>query len=200
MLAVFMNTFLYLRFNRFNPVAAKSIEARLTLANSMDFAEITDLQIDRSVYRPKDKISARARLACYKGQTFTTNLAIELPADIEEGEYLVNLSSGYFWLSADAGLSPEKYLPEDLEQAFDLLSLESGSRSLCLWLVTKRQGVLINGKDYENLPRSKYEQMLKTRSARKSPSFSLIKSMLPQNFPVTGMKSLRFSVKKDIYE
>lgn len=161
------NLLSYLSQNRFLPIQIKALELDIKLDNKIAYALIEDIVPEKDSYAPGDTVRAKITLRRYKGERFEKNLEFKIPSSVKPGLYPLIASSGYYFLTVDSSYSPDRYMPQNPERLFDILSLKVSSKTLSLWMYGNSDGLMVQGESYGRLPVFQKSLMESSRTANK---------------------------------
>ncbi|MBL8992704.1 MAG: hypothetical protein JNM63_05145, partial [Spirochaetia bacterium] len=144
-----------------------ALELDIKLDNKIAYALIEDIVPEKDSYAPGDTVRAKITLRRYKGERFEKSLEFKIPSSVKAGLYPLIASSGYYFLTVDSSYSPDRYMPQNPERLFDILSLKVSSKTLSLWMYGNSDGLMVQGESYGRLPVFQKSLMENSRTANK---------------------------------
>ncbi|MBL8794990.1 MAG: SpoIVB peptidase S55 [Planctomycetia bacterium] len=188
-----------LNFNSFGPVRIEKVECETTILAGRRTADIEAVEVDSDVYAPGETLKASVFMRPYKGLPEKTRIAIKLPADLPEGTYTAQICDDL--TNARAELRDHPYLnnPQNLEQVFASLAVQTRAKrtNLVVRVPISGVGVAVGGQALPNLPPSMVQIIGATRRSGAQTITGALVARHPTDWVVQGSESIRFTVAKN---
>ncbi|MDZ4806258.1 MAG: hypothetical protein SGI90_15470 [Candidatus Eisenbacteria bacterium] len=140
--------------NPLERVGVAGLDLRMTIRHEIEQANLTEIvRADGAVY-PGGQLAITARLDNWRGELNRADLALDLPDDLEPGEYRLRVSAATDDRQWDQARAPGRWDPADLDNLIRLLESEAADDVLVLTLVKREPGVTAAGRDLGRLPPS----------------------------------------------
>lgn len=140
--------------NPYEIVKIDKIEVEATIRQRLDMGIVTDVRLDRDAYRPGE--TARLRLWTQRWREGMTDFEfpIQIPADLEDGDYQLRLLDGSARESFQYQLHPELQRPMNANQLINSLEVAYPTNRLYLLITRDLSGMTFQGKELPDLPGS----------------------------------------------
>lgn len=150
--------------NPFGRSYPESITTTLRVTAGARAAEIIGARADRSQYRPGDTVRIFATSRLLRGPTEETALQLQLPKNIDPGEYTIVVSDASRYQSDDAEQRPNLYYADSLPDIFKVLRLAAKLRSDRWYVRLNREtpGIAIGRMALRRLPASREKLLSET--------------------------------------
>jgi len=140
--------------NPFETVKVDRIEIGATIRQRLDLGIVVDSRLDRDAYRPGETARLRFWLQRWHGDVTPIDMFIQIPPDLEDGEYELRLLDGSARESLEYQLHPEWQKPLNVDQLIDGLQVGYPSNQLYLVLTRSISGMTLSGQQLPELPGS----------------------------------------------
>jgi hypothetical protein len=188
-----------LAYNSYKPVRINKIECDTIISAGRRSAEIEAVELDSDAYAPGDTVKATVFVRPYKGLRQRLPMTLKLPADLAEGSYSAlicdDLSNARYELRDNPILSS----PQNLDQVFKSLQLQTAVRrtNLVLRVPTSAVGVALEGKALPNLPPSMVQILGHSRRTGAQAIGGALVARQNTDWVIQGTESVRFVVSKN---
>ncbi|HYT92211.1 MAG TPA: SpoIVB peptidase S55 domain-containing protein [Gemmataceae bacterium] len=146
-----------LAYNPYRPVRINKIECSTRILPGRRTADIEAVELDSETYSPGETLKATVFVRPYKGPPQRLPISLKLPADLPEGSYTARVYDDLHNAADELKDNPTLNNPQNLDQLFQWLKLETTSKrtNLVLRVGTNATGVALHdGKTLPNLPPS----------------------------------------------
>jgi hypothetical protein len=188
-----------LTYNAYKPVRINKIECDTTLEPGRRSADVEAVELDSEVYSPGDTVRATAFLRPYKGQRRRVPVGLKLPADLPEGTYTALVCDDLTCARLDLRDNPNLNDPQDLEQVFAALKVQTAVKrtNLVLRVAVPAAGVALDGKSLPNLPPSMVHILGQSRRTGARAMGGALVARRATDWVVQGSETARFRVERN---
>jgi hypothetical protein len=188
-----------LAYNTHQPVRINRIDCETRIRPGRSTAEIEAIEADSETYAPGETLKATVFIRPYKGQRERLPVALKLPADLPEGTYTATVCDDVSNARQDMRDNPNLNNPQNLEQLFESLRVQTDAKrtSLVVRVPLAGVGVALAGKALPNLPPSMVQILGNTRRTGAQTMSGALVSRRPTPWVVQGAETLRFTVAKN---
>lgn len=174
-----------------------SIRVDVTIEKGSTFARLLDCKLDGKVYRPGETVTGGVTVRPFRRQRERLPVALELPDDIEPGEYTLTACGAKTHLQRLQSERPHEFAPDTVEELFDAVNrvVQPRADRLYLRVPLEEGGLAIGRQELPDLPAAKAAlieeaDLSETRRYRRS-----IVVSQPSEFVVVGSAEAAFEVK-----
>jgi SpoIVB peptidase S55 len=188
-----------LTFNTYRPLRINRIECMTEIQAGRRTADIEAIELDSEAYSPGQTLRATVFLRPYKGLPQRLPVRLKLPADLPEGDYTALVCDDLTNARKVLADNPTLSNPQDLEQVFQALQVQTSVRrtNLVVRVPTSAVGVALNGKALPNLPPSMVQILGDARRTGGQTMGGALVSRQDTDWVVQGSESVRFTVAKN---
>jgi len=151
--------------NPFAGLALDSLHFELEIGETLAQARITGLRLSPPDPKVGQQVSLQATLQPYRAEPVTERLALDLPAHLEPGPFVVRVGSGVASTGWEAARQPDAFVPRNAADLLALLERPSAADELVVEIFRAGPGFTINGRELPGLPPSALAVLSADRSA-----------------------------------
>jgi hypothetical protein len=188
-----------LTFNTYRPVRINSIDCTTEIRAGRRTADVEAMELDSETYVPGDTLKASVFLRPYKGLPQRLPVTLKLPADLPEGSYTAIVCDDLTNARKELADNPTLSNPQDLEQVFESLQLQTSAKrtNLVVRVPITAVGVALAGKALPHLPPGMVQILGETRRTGAQPMGGALVSRQATDWVVQGAESVRFTVARN---
>jgi hypothetical protein len=148
--------------NPFERVLVSKVSGTVRVSNTPKLAQITEVNLPRSKYRPGETLKAFVEFKRFRGGEDIVPVELELPKDLPDGNYQLVISDWTRYMQDEQATRPFRFTGETLNELFDALKDFTSIRQNALYLRLIRQpdGVAIGRVAMAKLPSSRRQMLL----------------------------------------
>ena len=151
--------------NPFAGLALDSLHFELEIGETLAQARITGLRLSPPDPKVGQQVSLQATLQPYRAEPVTERLALDLPAHLEPGPFVVRVGSGVASTGWEAARQPDAFVPRNAADLLALLERPSAADELVVEIFRAGPGFTVNGRELPGLPPSALAVLSADRSA-----------------------------------
>jgi hypothetical protein len=144
--------------NPFQRVNLAGVRMTATIRASTDAAEIVSASPNLSSFKPGETVVIHLRLKPYRGEMFEKKIEVELPAELEEGDYSLSIADASTNLQFEVQSRPNEFAIRNVDELISTLEKvvgQSRADRLFVRLSGTRQNMAIGRTALMRLPASK---------------------------------------------
>jgi hypothetical protein len=187
-----------LTYNPLKPVRIKRIECETTVQPGRRCADIEAVELDRETYAPGETLRASVFIRPYKAARRRVPVTFKLPADLPEGRHTLTVCDDLVNARYTIRDNPTLNNPQDLDQVFEALRVQTGVKRTRLVLRVPRNavGVALDGKALPDLPASMVQILGSSRRTGAQTIADALVSGQTTPWVLQGSESIRFTVTR----
>jgi hypothetical protein len=139
--------------NRHEPLALESVEANLTVQRSMETAVVA-AAIAPETALAGQTVNVEVTLQPRRAPTRTVRRELKLPDHLQPGLYRLVVANGRDMFALEAERAAARFQDRSLEATLELIRAPRDAATLVIALISRSQGVLVNGLELADLPGS----------------------------------------------
>ena len=151
--------------NPFAGLALDSLHFELEIGETLAQARITGLRLSPPDPKVGQQVSLQATLQPYRAEPVTERLALDLPAHLEPGPFVVRVGSGVASTGWETARQPDAFVPRNAADLLALLERPSAADELVVEIFRAGPGFTVNGRELPGLPPSALAVLSADRSA-----------------------------------
>ena len=151
--------------NPFAGLALDSLHFELEIGETLAQARIAGLRLSPPDPKVGQRVSLQATLQPYRAEPVTERLALDLPAHLEPGPFVVRVGSGVASTGWEAARQPDAFVPRNAADLLALLERPSAADELVVEIFRAGSGFTVNGRELPGLPPSALAVLSADRSA-----------------------------------
>ena len=151
--------------NPFAGLALDSLHFELEIGETLAQARITGLRLSPPDPKVGQQVSLQATLQPYRAEPVTERLALDLPAHLEPGPFVVRVGSGVASTGWETARQPDAFVPRNAADLLALLERPSAADELVVEIFRAGSGFTVNGRELPGLPPSALAVLSADRSA-----------------------------------
>jgi hypothetical protein len=188
-----------LTYNSYKQVRVQRVECETVLRPGRISADIEAVELESDTYAPGETVQATAFLRPYKGQRLRVPVSLKLPADLPEGTYSAQVCDDLTNARLALRDNPTLYNPQDVEQIFAALKVQTDAKrtNLVLRVPVNAVGVALDGKSLPNLPPSMVTILGQSRRTGAQTMGGALVSRHNTDWVVQGSETVKFTVAKN---
>jgi hypothetical protein len=185
-----------LTYNTYRPVRINQIDCTTQIQSGRRTADIEAIELDSETYAPGETLKATVFIRPYKGLPQRLPATLKLPADLPEGDYTAMVCDDLTSARRDLGDNPTLSNPQDLDQVFESLKVQTCAKrtNLVVRVPLSAVGVALGGKALPNLPPGMVQVLGEARRTGAQAMGGALVSRQPTDWVVQGTESVRFTV------
>jgi len=139
------------------PPDLRSIKLDVTVEEKTVAANVIDLKLDGRTYRPGETVTGTVTIEPYRQPRTTMKVKFELPHDLAEGTYTLQVCDATDAVRAQSREMPQRFDPRNLKELLQSVQIVTGNRNDCLYLrlPLNEGGLAIRKAELADLPDSK---------------------------------------------
>ncbi|MDH7480822.1 MAG: SpoIVB peptidase S55 domain-containing protein [Armatimonadota bacterium] len=201
-----------LRFNPFYPVAVQKVEVWADITPKHPTAKIDRVFLKEAKYKPGDTVEIGVVLKPFKGEKQTKTIKLELPKNMQSGNYQIQIrggaSSGVAMVVSEEGvqesliiggqsvISPSRPAFENLQQMVRKFLEREKNNELVAKITLPKLVPSIGGEKLSGLPPSIADAMRSSKSSALATERDEVKTVVSTDWIIQGMQMLSISVQK----
>jgi hypothetical protein len=188
-----------LTYNSYKQVRVKKVECETVLKPGRISADIEAVELESDTYAPGETVKATVFLRPYKGQRQRVPVSLKLPADLPEGSYTAQVCDDLSNARLDLRDNPTLYNPQNVEQIFAALKVQTDAKrtNLVLRVPVNAVGVALDGKSLPNLPPSMVAILGQSRRTGAQTMGGALVARRATDWVVQGSETVKFVVAKN---
>jgi hypothetical protein len=185
--------------NAFKEVRPVSMDIDVRVTAETKSAMLLQTSMDRTSYRPGEKVSVQMTLQKLRGAIFTHRLEFVVPSDLPDGAYRVILGNAQTAAMADRRNNPHLYSPKNIEDMYATMTRLLGFKDGKLYLIIddRTPGLGIAAHTLSDLPPTKLAQMQAADPELTKPAFSSRQMTFDVPFMLKGATQLMLTVDRN---
>jgi hypothetical protein len=185
--------------NPMAPIRIESISCETEVSPGRTVANIESVRLESDRLEPGGQLRAFATLKPFKGERQTFEVALTLPADLDEGTYEATLCDLSNSLRRRFRNEPALLEPRDLNGVIEAIRFQIIPRrsSVFLHVPLPDRGLAVRGQALPNLPGSVRAVFTTGRQSPEPPVRTDLIAVAPTPYVVEGTHTLKFTVVKD---
>ena len=144
----------FLMENAYKPLGIEKVSLALEVASGKQQKVIERFIADKTEVKPGDTVELILSVSQYGKPVSRETLTVDIPEDIPEGAVQMRIYNGLSAGTYDLQRAPGLAAPESIEQIAELFSDTYGPHTLIVEFSIPSQGIVVEGKEYENVPQS----------------------------------------------
>jgi hypothetical protein len=183
--------------NPFQRVMVKKISGQVKIRPVISSAQIVDVDLPKSRYRPGDKMSAFVTYQSFHGSQGILRVELELPHDLPHGQYQLVISDAQRYFADEQQSKPFRFMAENINDVFSVLKDVCGIRENAIYMRLLRHpdGVAIGHTALQHLPSSRREIMLASGRSNITAFVSSAVKIIPTDLVMTGASEFMIEVE-----
>jgi hypothetical protein len=185
--------------NPMAPVRVESIDCDVEIASGRTVASVESARLASDRVEPGQTLRAFVTLKPFKGDRKTVELALPLPADLEEGQYEASLCDMANSLRRRFRNEPALMEPHDLDGLLQALRIQTAPKrtAIALHVLLPERGLAVQGQPLPNLPGSARAVFSSSRQSPEPAVRSDLTRSVETPWVVEGVQTLRFTVARE---
>jgi hypothetical protein len=139
--------------NRHEPLALSGVKATLTITRPMEVGTVASVQADL-VARPGQDLPLRVTIERRRQEPLVLERRLSLPAHLPPGHYRLLVASAKDVFALESQRAEALFKDGSLTGTLDLLRMDRGADQLATVLYAPSRGVVIDGREFPDLPGS----------------------------------------------
>lgn len=180
------------------PVMPDAIEVNVRVQPEQKTAGLLGLKLDHNVYRPGQAVAGTVTLRPARADRTTKPVSIQLPDDLPDGRYTLNVSGADGALVGLREDTPHRFTARNIDQLFKALQEVTGFKQdrLYLRIQLPESGVAINQNELARIPGSMAELLAKSAPLDTTPIRRSLTAQLPADWVIEGGVQADFVVER----
>ena len=151
--------------NPFAGLTLDSLHFELEIGETLAQARITGLRLSPPDPKVGQRVLLQATLQPHRAEPVTERLALDLPAHLEPGSFVVRVGSGVASTGWDAARRPDALVPRNTADLLALLERTGAADELVVEVFRAGAGFTVDGRELPGLPPSALAVLSADRSA-----------------------------------
>jgi hypothetical protein len=183
--------------NPFQRVMVTRVVGHVKIHPILAAAQIIDVNLPRSKYRPGDKVAAFVTYQPFRSSKAVLRLELELPHDLPHGQYQLIISDAQRYFTDEQVSKPFRFMAESIDDVFAVLRDVGGIRENAIYLRLQRHpdGVAIGRTALQRLPSNRREIMLGAGRSNTTAFISSTVKIVPTELVMTGASEFTIEVE-----
>ena len=144
----------FLMDNAYKPLNIQKVSLSVKVAPGKHQKIIERYIVDKTKIKPGDTVEFIFSIRQYGKPVSREKMSIKIPEDLPEGHVQLSVYNGLFAGAHDIQRAPGLRNPESIEQIAELFSDKYDAHTMIVEFNTMEGGVVVQGKEFENLPQS----------------------------------------------
>jgi len=180
------------------PPTLKSVTVSVTVEETMLTADVLEFKPDGKIFRPGDTLTGSLTIEPYRQQRTTLPVSFELPSDLSDGTYTLEVCDAFGAAQALRRESPQRFDPRNIGELLDAVGTMAANRrdSLYLRLPLPEGGLAIRRNELPNLPASKATVLSQTDRNDIKPFRTTLVRPMEGAYVFRGSTSATFEVSR----
>ncbi|MFQ5701953.1 MAG: SpoIVB peptidase S55 domain-containing protein [Acidobacteriota bacterium] len=172
----------YLLMNNDDRAAAiEGINLLIRYEERRRVANIEKIWLDRYSVAPGQTLPLHVDLRPYRGERFTVEVPLKIPAEAQEGKVLLQVGDALTLSRMESGSNPRQFFPRNLEHMVWLLNHIRSNQKIYATLIRPDNGAMIAGQRLPSLPPSISSVLLRPGMEPNNTSRVRVRSVLEEN-------------------
>ena len=183
--------------NPFRETGVENISCEVEIINQYKAVGIEAVDLDKDIYKPGETVKVNIHFVPYREPRFTRNLRIQLPQDIRNGVYTLNILDGPGRQSFEYSRSPGRSNIRSYETLLENIKMNFPSNRLYGLLVEADSGLRVGDEDMPGLPPSVLQVTKESSVSAFTAPINMnviLEETLDTNFEIRGSHSLKIKV------
>ena len=183
--------------NPFQRVLLKKIAGTVKVRTTVAAAQILDVNLPKSRYRPGEKVKAYVTYQPFHGVETIVPVEMDLPRDLPHGSYQLVISDAQRYFADEQQSKPFRFLAEDIHDVFAVLNDVAAIRENAIYvrLLRRSDGVAIGHTALQRLPSSRREILLASGRSNMTPFVSSTVKIVPTEMVMNGSAEFTIDVQ-----
>lgn len=183
--------------NPFQRVMVKKISGQVKIRPVISAAQIVDVDLPKSRYRPGDKLSAFVTYHSFHGSDGVLRVELELPHDLPHGQYQLVISDAQRYFTDEQQSKPFRFMAESINDIFSVLKDVGGIRENAIYvrLLRHPDGIAVGHTALPHLPSSRREILLASGRSNITAFVSSAVKIIPTDLVMTGASEFTIEVE-----
>jgi hypothetical protein len=183
--------------NPFERVPVKRITGTIRISDDANLAQILDVNVPRSKYRPGETVKAYVTYKPFREPEGILPVEMELPRDLPQGTYQLVISDAQRYFQDTQQTEPFRFTADSIGDVFGVLKDVAAIRQNAVYLRLIRQpdGVAVGRVALPELPSSRRQILLGAGRSNITPFVSSTVKTVPTQMVMTG--SAQFAIEVD---
>ncbi len=185
--------------NSFAGLALDSLHFDLKISETLAQARIAGLRLSPPEPKAGQRVALQATLQPYRAAPVIEHLALELPAHLEPGPFVVRVGSGVASTSWEAARQPDAFVPRNAADLLALLERTGAADELVVEVFRADPGFTVNGRELPGLPPSALAVLNADRSAGHLGPVQgevVLRHTITTDYVISGEQSLDMTLRK----
>ena len=185
--------------NPFAGLTLDSLHFELEIGETLAQARITGLRLSPPEPKVGQRVSLQATLQPHRAEPVTERLALDLPAHLEPGSFVVRVGSGVASTGWDAARRPDALVPRNAADLLALLERTGAADELVVEIFRAGAGFTVDGRELPGLPPSALAVLSADRSAGHLGAVQgevVLRRTLTTAYVLLGEQSLDMTLRK----
>lgn len=185
--------------NPFEKVMVQHVRGEVRVMPQSRAAEILSVILPKSRYRPGEKLRAFVLHRPFRGPEAILPIEIDLPRDLNDGEYQLSVSDWQQYLNEEQTSKPFRFVAESVDEVFEVLRDVMGVQKKALYvrLMREADGVAIGRTAMPHLPSSRRQVILSGGRSNTTPFVSSTVKTIPTDYIMSGAASFAITIERD---
>jgi hypothetical protein len=183
--------------NPFERVQIKRITGDITISPTARQAQILEVNLPRSRFRPGETVKAYVAYKPFRGSEGILPVELQLPQSLPQGTYQLIISDAQRWFQDEQQAEPFRFTAGSLKEVFGVLNDAASIRQNAIYLRLLRQadGVAVGRTALSQLPSSRRQILLGAGRSNITPFVSSTMKIVPTDMVMAG--SAEFAITVD---
>ncbi|MCJ7542988.1 MAG: hypothetical protein MUP47_00205, partial [Phycisphaerae bacterium] len=182
------------------PAAVRSVDIHVAIEAADRSAEIVDLKLDGSIYRPGEAVTGTVTVWPFRQARRTMPVRFELPADLPDGRYTLTACDAAIATDREMSEMPQRFDPQtvgELFAALQRLAEHQGDR-LYLRLPREERHLAVGSRELADLPESRRDILSEAAPPADATTFTQSRVVsVASDYVLTGEASATFQVQRE---
>ena len=183
--------------NPFQRILVNKVTGHVKIRPILSSAQIIDVNLPKSKYRPGDKVKAFVTYQPFRGAEAILPVELDLPHDLPHGQYQLVISDAQRYFSDEQQAVPFRFTTENIGDVFSVLKDVAAIRENAIYvrLVQRPDGVAVGRTALSRLPSSRREILLASGRSNTTPFISSTVKIVPTDLVMSGASEFAIEVE-----
>ncbi len=183
----------------FGKVTLDRIDTKVQIVEQVLAETITNATAKQTVVAPGQTVEVAIELTPFREQPRTITVDVELPEDLPEGPYAVQIGDANSFLSARFDTHPHLMRVTSQEELFEMVKMVSTIKTDALYITIvnpQKPQVAVGRTELPDLPSAKTAMLLQPTSTRATPYIATHEKIVPMQKVIRGQYAFQILVQR----
>ncbi len=184
--------------NPYEQLDIESIKVNVDVEHGNRMATIVGAQLERSQVAPGETVGVMLELQHYEGELETRRIEIQIPKDLEEGDYPLTVSGANAYSSLKIGSQPHLSITRNIDDLADFIQETMNFRYDAIYstIMLPPEGLAFGRTEMAKLPSSRAAMLTSPTNPQAVPLMRLVDQTFQADTVVLGQIGFTLNVRK----